>query len=150
MSAVKRSLVGLAGGTLFGFGLAVSQMINPNKVLGFLDLFGDWDPSLAFVMGGALAVTLVGFRFVLGKDRPVFGDSFGLPTKTELDRSLVLGSALFGVGWGLAGYCPGPAISALALGYWEPVVFVVALLVGSNLHRWQQGLSERSSEAPLH
>ena len=148
MSAINRNLAGLAAGTLFGFGLAVSQMINPQKVLGFLDLFGAWDPSLAFVMGGAVAVTPLGFRIVLRKDRPLFAEAYGVPAGTTLDRPLVVGAALFGVGWGLAGYCPGPAISALALGFWEPVVFVLALVLGSNVYRWQRGSGERRARQP--
>lgn len=143
MSMISRNVAGLSAGILFGFGLAVSEMINPNKVLGFLDLFGDWDPSLAFVMGSAVGVTLIGFRFVLRRDRPLFAEGFSLPTKTELDGPLIAGAALFGVGWGLAGYCPGPAISALVLGFWEPFVFVLALLLGSSVYRWQQQFAER-------
>ncbi len=103
MNDARRNLVGLVAGVLFGFGLAVSQMINPNKVLAFLDVFGNWDPSLAFVMGGALVVTMIGFRIVLRRPRPLLGESFSLPMKRDLDARLLTGAAIFGVGWGLAG-----------------------------------------------
>jgi hypothetical protein len=143
MSATNRNLAGLAAGTLFGFGLAVSQMINPNKVLDFLDLFGDWDPSLAFVMGCAVAVTAIGFPIVLRWERPLFSGGFSLPTSAEIDRPLLLGATIFGIGWGLAGYCPGPVLSALVLGIWEPAVFILALLLGSNVYRWQHRPNRR-------
>lgn len=100
-------------GMLFGLGLAVSNMINPQRVLAFLDVFGVWDPTLAFVMGGALAVTLPGFYFVLKRHKPLFSDAFSLPTAIHIDRSLLAGAVLFGLGWGLSGLCPGPAIAAL-------------------------------------
>lgn len=129
-SALLRDAAALLAGTLFGLGLAISQMINPRKVLAFLDLAGDWDPSLAFTMGGALLVTATGYRLVLRRPGPVLAASFHLPAKTTVDWRLLAGAALFGVGWGLGGYCPGPAISALALGTAEPWIFIVAMLAG--------------------
>ena len=105
-------------------------MINPRKVLAFLDLAGDWDPSLALTMAGALAVALLGYRFVLRKANPVCEGRFYLPTKQDIDRPLVLGAVLFGLGWGLGGYCPGPAISALSLGFMEPIWFIAAMIAG--------------------
>jgi len=124
MSALASAL---AAGFLFGIGLWVSGMANPRKVLGFLDITGDWDASLMLVMGGAVAVTLVGFRIYKTKLQP--------PTRKDIDFPLVAGSAIFGIGWGIAGYCPGPAITALATLSAESVVFVAALLAGGWLHR---------------
>ena len=124
-----RFLSSLLAGSLFGIGLLVSQMTNPSKVLAFLDIFGDWDPSLAFVMGGALLVTLVGYRLVLKRSEPLFADNFRLPTRSDIDARLIGGAALFGIGWGLAGLCPGPALAGLAFGGSAIAVFVVAMLV---------------------
>ncbi|MGZ5095392.1 MAG: YeeE/YedE family protein [Burkholderiales bacterium] len=115
-------------GLLFGVGLIVSGMIDPSKVLGFLDLTGEWDPSLAFVMGGAVLVATIAFGLAAKRSRTLLGDVMRLPTATAIDRRLVFGGALFGVGWGLAGYCPGPALASLALGGAKPLVFVLSLL----------------------
>lgn len=103
----------LIAGVLFGLGLAVSNMINPDRVLAFLDVLGDWDPTLVFVMMGAVAVTMPGFWWALKRDRPWRADAFALPTKREIDSPLIVGAVLFGMGWGLAGLCPGPALAAL-------------------------------------
>lgn len=131
--ALARDVVALLAGVLFGAGLSVSQMINPQKVQAFLDLAGDWDPSLALTMAGALLVTAIGYRLVLKRPRPLLGDAFQLPAQQLIDRRLLLGAALFGIGWGLGGYCPGPAIAALALGTLEPWLFMGAMLVGGLL-----------------
>jgi uncharacterized membrane protein YedE/YeeE len=128
-------LANLAAGLVFGLGLVVSGMIDPAKVLNFLDLFGHWDPSLAFVMAGAVAVTLVGYRLVLQHPGPLLGGGFALPTRRDLDRRLLVGAAVFGVGWGLGGYCPGPAITALGLAATGTLVFVPAMLIGMALAR---------------
>jgi len=120
-------------GIVFGIGILVSGMANPAKVLNFFDVFGTWDPSLAFVMGGALVVTAIGFRLVLAKSHPLLANGFALPSKTDLDLRLIGGAATFGVGWGLSGFCPGGAIPALGLGRAEPVIFVAALVVGMGL-----------------
>lgn len=117
-------------GLVFGLGIVVSGMANPAKVLNFFDLFGAWDPSLILVMGAALAVTLVGYRLVLRRPAPVFDRKFHLPTKRDLDPSLIAGSALFGIGWGLAGFCPGGAIPALGSGELTPFIFVAAMVGG--------------------
>ena len=117
-------------GLLFGLGLVVSGMADPAKVLNFLDLFGSWDPSLAFVLAGATGTTLVGYRLVLARHRPLLAPSFQLPTATRIDVRLLTGAAIFGVGWGLAGLCPGPAITSLALGAPGTLAFVPAMLVG--------------------
>jgi len=127
---MKKNIAALIAGLLFGLGLAISQMTNPAKVLNFLDITGTWDPTLAFVMGGAVLVTLISFRFILKQDRPLFEGQFHLPTRSDIDSRLLGGAALFGIGWGLAGYCPGPGVAALAMGLWEPALFVVGLLVG--------------------
>lgn len=117
-------------GLIFGIGILISGMGNPAKVLNFFDVIGSWDPSLAFVMGGALAVTAIGYRFVLARGQPIFQDKFNLPTNTRIEPMLVAGSALFGVGWGLSGFCPGGLIPVLAIGRVEPVLFFVGLLLG--------------------
>ncbi len=127
-----RLLSAFAIGLIFGLGIAVSGMINPAKVLNFFDLAGTWDPSLAFVMGGALAVAIPGYRLVLGRPAPAFQQHFLLPETRMIDRRLVLGSATFGVGWGIAGFCPGGALPALGTG--NPAVFLfVAALIGGLL-----------------
>lgn len=128
---MKAVLSAFAAGLLFGIGLIASEMVNPAKVIGFLDLFGGaWDPSLAFVMGGALVTTFIGYRFVLKRERPIVAEEFDLPTKTALDQRLIVGSGLFGIGWGMAGYCPGPAIVALPFMYTETFIFIAAMAVG--------------------
>lgn len=139
---MMQPLVSLVAGVVFGLGLAVAEMTNPLKVLDFLDLAGNWDPSLAFVMGGAVLVTLVAFRFVLRRPVPLYGDRFHLPTLTQLDRKLLGGAALFGIGWGLAGYCPGPALATILSGNSETWLFAPAMLVGGALQRWQNRRGE--------
>jgi uncharacterized membrane protein YedE/YeeE len=133
-------LLQFAIGLIFGLGLLLSGMSNPAKVLNFLDLggigAGTWDPSLAFVMAGAVAVTFAGFNFVLKRSQPLFAETFHLPTKSEIDRRIILGPAIFGVGWGLAGFCPGPALTALGFGSKAAVLFVAAMLAGMVLARW--------------
>lgn len=122
-------------GLLFGLGLTVSAMVNPAKVTGFLDLFGNWDPSLALVMGGGLAVTLPAFQLILKRDRPLLESRFFLPTSQDVDRRLVGGAILFGVGWGLAGLCPGPALTSLITLNSSVWLFVVAMIGGMVFHR---------------
>jgi uncharacterized protein len=125
-----RLLSFFALGALFAVGLGISGMTQPRKVLGFLDVFGAWDPALLFVMGGAVMVTFVGYRFVLRRPRPVLGATFDLPTRRDIDIQLLAGASLFGVGWGLAGFCPGPALVALASGSMDVVIFVAAMFAG--------------------
>ena len=127
-------IAALASGILFGLGLGVSRMIDPSKVIGFLDVAGAWDATLLVVMVSALAVYAVGYRLVMRRPKPILGDVFHVPTRRDVDARLVLGSAIFGVGWGLAGFCPGPALTALVLGRTEVLLFVVAMLVGAALH----------------
>jgi hypothetical protein len=111
-------------------------MINPAKILAFLDVAGNWDPSLLVVLGGAAGVTLITFRFVLRLPKPVFHTQFVLPTLTKADRPLIVGQMLFGLGWGVVGYCPGPVFSSLALGYMEPIIVVLAMVAGAFLYKW--------------
>lgn len=122
-------------GLLFSAGLMVSGMVNPAKVLGFLDLFGAWDASLAFVMAGAIAVTFIGYNRVLRKPGPLFESHFSLPTSKDIDRNLLLGASLFGIGWGLVGLCPGPAITSLAIAPSKVGIFVLSMLIGMLLPR---------------
>lgn len=129
-----KNIVGLLAGLVFGIGLTVSQMTNPAKVLGFLDLFGDWDPSLALVMGGAMAVTTLGYFLVWKRKKPVFATTFQIPTNTKIDRPLIIGAVLFGAGWGLVGLCPGPAIAGLFIGGWPLLVFLGAMLSGMVIY----------------
>ncbi|MGQ0529932.1 MAG: DUF6691 family protein [Panacagrimonas sp.] len=132
-----QSLVALISGVLFGAGLVVGGMTDPGKVIGFLDLAGRWDPSLGFVMGAALCVTLPVFQFVIkNRVRPVYASRFYLPTKADLDPQLLGGSVLFGIGWGIAGLCPGPAIASLSAGSPQMLAFVVAMIVGMWLRDW--------------
>jgi uncharacterized membrane protein YedE/YeeE len=126
MHIVSAFIVGLA----FGIGLIVAGMTNPAKVQGFLDLAGNWDPSLAFVMGGAILVGLVAFRFAGKRERSLLGEAMRLPTATRIDRRLVLGGLAFGAGWGLAGFCPGPALASLATGGGKALIFTGAMLAG--------------------
>ena len=126
-------------GALFGFGLAVSEMIDPARVIGFLDVAGRWDPTLLFVMGGALAVTLPGFPLILRRARPLLAEFFAMPTQSRLDGSLITGATIFGIGWGIAGFCPGPALAALASGSPGVAVFVVAMIAG----QWAGSLLEQ-------
>ena len=122
--------LGDLAGVIFGLGLGLSQMIDRKRVLGFLDVAGDWDPTLLFVLGGAVTVTVIAFRFVLKRDRPLLSSQFHLPTRTDIDWPLIVGAAIFGVGWGIAGYCPGPGIAALTLGDLNPVFFLVSMVAG--------------------
>jgi uncharacterized membrane protein YedE/YeeE len=116
-------------GILFGCGLTISNMINPNKILNFLDITGNWDPSLLFVMLGAVMISWVGYQFILRLKRPILANKFYLPEKISLDAKLIIGAAIFGIGWGLAGYCPGPAITALGLGIMDAFYFVTGMIV---------------------
>lgn len=135
MSVARRILPPLASGLLFGAGLTVSGMTDPERVRGFLDIFGKWDPTLVFVMGGAVIVMAIAWRIRARLARPVFGEKFSLPDRTDLDARLLVGSALFGIGWGLAGLCPGPAIASLALSPMKVAPFVIAMLAGMMAQR---------------
>jgi uncharacterized membrane protein YedE/YeeE len=141
---MAHALGALLAGILFGLGLAVSQMINPAKVLAFLDFAGRWDPSLALVMAGALGVTALGYRLALKRPAPLLAPRFEVPTLREIDRRLLAGAVLFGIGWGLVGFCPGPAIASLAYGVRESIIFVAAMLAGMALFR----VSNRTTPLP--
>ena len=136
---VKQNLVDLIAGALFGLGLGFSQMIDRERVLGFLDVTGKWDPTLLFVLGGAVTVTVIAFRFVLRLPHPFFANKFYLPQQKQIDRPLVVGAIIFGIGWGIAGYCPGPALAALVLGIWNPLLFLVAMIAGSLIYLKMSG-----------
>lgn len=129
----SRYISSLFCGLIFGLGLAVSGMLNPTKVSGFLDLAGAWDPSLAFVMGGGLAVNAVAFRFIRRRQSPLLASGFKLPMARQIDRRLMLGAALFGIGWALAGLCPGPAIAGLAYGTSDHLLFFATMMGGLKL-----------------
>ena len=139
----------LVAGLLFGLGLILSGMTDPAKVLGFLDLAGNWDPSLAFVMGGALLVGTLVFPFATKRPKSILGDALRLPTATRIDRRLVLGGLTFGVGWGLAGYCPGPALASLAQGGTKPLLFFAAMLVGMALFELLESIKSKSGNNPV-
>jgi uncharacterized membrane protein YedE/YeeE len=129
-------LAACLAGLVFGLGLIVSGMADPAKVLGFLDLAGAWDPSLALVMAGAIAVGLIAFRIAGRRTSSLLGEEMRLPAARRIDRRLVLGSLAFGIGWGLAGFCPGPALVALGMGEGKALLFVAAMLVGMGLFEW--------------
>jgi len=138
-AVLSHALLGLFAGLLFGAGLLISGMANPAKVLNFLDVLGHWDPSLAFVMGGAVACTLVGYPLVQRRSSPLLTSGFQMPTRNDIDRPLVIGAVLFGVGWGLSGYCPGPlwtSLAGLARGTLIFAAFMVAGMWGTAL--WKQ------------
>jgi|TARA_Y100000385_G_scaffold262710_1_gene294588 uncharacterized membrane protein YedE/YeeE len=126
-------IISLVSGIVFGVGLVISEMINPEKVLGFLDLFGNWDPSLAFVMIGALIVSSPLFHIIKNKEKPLFAEKFNYSNNKEVNNRLIVGSALFGAGWGLGGLCPGPAISSIALININSITFVFAMFFGFYL-----------------
>lgn len=130
---ILQMIFALIAGALFSAGLIVSQMVNPAKVIGFLDITGHWDPSLAFVMGGALMVTIPGFWFLKKKEKPLAEARFHWPSAKHLDARLLLGAAIFGVGWGLSGFCPGPALTALVSGYTPVLLFVLSMFAGMYL-----------------
>ncbi len=130
-----RAVAALISGLLFGLGLAVSQMVNPAKVLGFLDVAGGWDPSLALVLAAAAGVTLIGYRLALARPKPVFAPNFTLPERTKIDARLIIGAALFGIGWGLAGLCPGPGLASLVFGQFESLFFLGTMGIGLYLAR---------------
>ncbi|HET7792776.1 MAG TPA: DUF6691 family protein [Rhizobacter sp.] len=140
MRPLAQAAGGLLAGTVFGVGLSWSQMTDPHKVLAFLDIAGRWDASLLFVIGGAVAVAFAGYRLVLRRKGPLFDDAFHLNFETAIDTPLLAGAALFGIGWGLAGYCPGPAIASLGFGNTEMLWFLPALVAGIALRQWSRRL----------
>ncbi|MDB5614570.1 MAG: permease [Devosia sp.] len=145
---MRRILSAMATGLVFGVGIVVSGMANPAKVLNFFDVFGTWDPSLALVMASALVVTFLGYKVVLQRPTPVLERTFHLPAKRQLGLPLIGGSALFGVGWGIAGFCPGGAIPALGSGQSSPITFVCAMIAGILLVNGLGALSARRRALP--
>ncbi len=142
-----RNIAALLSGVVFGLGLTVSHMTNPDKVLAFLDVGGAWDPSLLLVLAGAVIVTVIAFRFILKRPQPLFEKRFYIPTRDAIDRKLLGGAAVFGVGWGLVGFCPGPAITSLAFGNSESFIFVGAMIAGSALAHYWPRQQEEDAEA---
>lgn len=142
-----RNIAALIAGLIFGLGLTISEMVNPAKVLAFLDLLGNWDPSLAFVMGGALIVTAIGYRLAWTRPKPVFAERFEVPGNRQIDARLAIGAVLFGVGWGLVGLCPGPAISALTFGGLPVIVFLVAMAAGMAIFEVFEHMTSRAKAA---
>lgn len=136
-------------GLIFGCGILISGMGNPAKVLNFFDLAGTWDPSLAFVMGGALLVTAIGYRLVFRMDAPLLANTFSVPTRKDLDARLIGGSAVFGIGWGLSGFCPGGLIPVLGIGMTEPLITAAAIAAGILAARWfiNQGFGGQPAQA---
>ena len=132
---MARALFALLAGLLFGTGIAVAGMTDPAKVLNFFDIAGTWDPSLAFVLGGAVIVTAIGYRFVLRQPKPLLDTTFHLPTSRRIDGTLIAGAGVFGIGWGITGFCPGGSIPALGLGQPSAVLFVVSMVTGIGLTR---------------
>ena len=141
------ALVSFASGLLFSMGLAIAGMTQPAKVVGFLDFAGNWDPSLAFVMMGAIAVYFVANRLVQGRAAPLVGSVFHLPTRRDIEPKLVGGAGLFGIGWGLAGYCPGPGLSSLGTGSQSALVFVASMAAGMVLFETMQKVRTRRAQA---
>jgi uncharacterized membrane protein YedE/YeeE len=133
---MKANLAAFSSGLLFAIGLAIAGMTQPSKVIGFLDFFGDWDPSLMLVMVGAIAVHLVLLRVVLKRRSPLFADAFRIPTRRDLTPQLVIGASLFGVGWGLGGFCPGPAVASVGTLGAHALTFVATMALGMLVHRW--------------
>ncbi|SFG55437.1 YeeE/YedE family protein [Methylobacterium gossipiicola] len=136
MSAARRLAAALIAGLLFGLGLSLSGMLDPARVRGFLDIAGAWDPTLAFVLGGAVSVAGLGYALARRLPRPAFDAGFDLPPRARIDGPLLAGAALFGIGWGLSGFCPGPAMAALSTGALPVFVFVGAMLLGMAAHGW--------------
>jgi uncharacterized membrane protein YedE/YeeE len=145
---MRHFLPGLLAGLLFGAGLAVSDMINPARVLAFLDVAGAWDPSLAFVMAGALLPSGLAYLVVRRMERPLMAAEFRIPQNRIVDRRLLGGAALFGIGWGMVGLCPGPAVAALGLGLWQPWLFGAAMAAGMLVHRLFAEAGEAGSPLP--
>lgn len=135
----KQCVGALVAGVIFGLGLSVSGMINPAKVLNFLDLFGSWDPSLIFVMLGGIVVTFLGYRYINGIPKPFYDEAFHTPLSTQIDKKLIVGAVLFGLGWGLAGLCPGPAIAGLVMAKGKSVLFVLSMFAGFYIFQlWEK------------
>lgn len=132
-------IAAFTAGAIFGLGLVISGMANPAKVLGFLDLAGNWDPTLAFVMGGAILVAFPAFQLAKRRAKPLLAEKWSLPERSDIDPRLLAGAALFGIGWGLAGFCPGPALAAIGIVPMEALIFVAAMIAGALAYRFTLG-----------
>ena len=148
MLLLNRPSVGFAAGLLFGIGLCLGQMVNPARVIGFLDIFGTWDPTLVFVMAGAVVTAFAGYRLVMARGRPLLSEFFLLPKTGKIDGQLIAGAAIFGAGWGIAGFCPGPAITAIGALSGEAVVFFGAMILGLGIGKAIQDTLNRRAEGP--
>ncbi|HIK38352.1 MAG: YeeE/YedE family protein [Geminocystis sp.] len=131
-----QNIIAILSGLLFGLGLGISQMVDREKVLGFLDVAGKWDATLIFVLGGAVVVTLIAFRFILSWKQPLLDSQFHLPARNDIDSKLIVGAAIFGIGWGISGYCPGPAVTSLVQFSPNPFLFVIAFVLGSLAYKF--------------
>jgi uncharacterized membrane protein YedE/YeeE len=146
---MMRNLTSLLAGLVFGFGLALSGMTHPEKVLGFLDVAGEWNASLLFVLGGAVGVTLITFRFILKLDKPIFAEHFFITKEIHIDRPLIMGATLFGIGWGISGYCPGPAIALIASPNWELLAFLPAAILGAVAEKFFELRAQKKAAAQI-
>ena len=144
---MRSMLTSFVSGVVFAVGLGIGGMTQPAKVIGFLDFAGNWDPSLAFVMIGAIAVHAFLYRVIRKRPSPLFSPAFSLPTRTDIDLCLVGGAAIFGLGWGLAGFCPGPALTSLASGNFSPVIFSAGMIAGMFLYQFIEALRFRQAHA---
>lgn len=145
---MMRNIASLAAGLTFGFGLALSGMTHPEKVLNFLDVTGSWDASLLFVLGGAVGVTLLTFRLILRQDKPLLEERFFITEEVKIDKPLLLGATLFGIGWGISGYCPGPIIALIASPNWELLAFLPAAIAGALAEKFIERRTKTSLAAP--
>lgn len=136
-------LTAFVTGLIFGLGLILSEMTNPAKIIGFLDIFGNWDPSLVLVMLGAITVSAVSFKLTKSRQQSFFGQQIKLPKSSKIDYRLITGSLIFGVGWGLAGYCPGPALTSVLLGGYQPLIFAISMLIGMGVFEVVNQLSSK-------
>lgn len=142
-----RIFIAIIAGLLFGVGMGLSQMMDPARAIGFMDITGVWDPTLLFVLPGALLVAAIAFRFILRRPRPVLDAKFYVPSRRDIDRPLIMGAAIFGIGWGISGYCPGPAVSGLTLGTVNPYIFLVSLVAGSFTYNWFSARGKRAQQS---
>lgn len=140
---MTKVIISFAAGLLFGFGLLISGMSNPAKVLNFLDIFGTFDPSLLFVMGGAVVTVFLGYKFILKREKPLMAEQFYIPTRKDIDRRLIIGAALFGIGWGIAGFCPGPALTSLLMGSEGILYFMPSMIIGLAIARKLNNLKQK-------
>lgn len=143
---MKPIIVSFLSGVLFAIGIGIGGMTQPGKVVGFLDFAGNWDPSLAFVMIGAVAVNAVLYRMIRARRAPMFTQTFSLPTRKDVDRRLIIGASIFGLGWGLAGYCPAPGLTSIVSGQWSPLVFSIGMLAGMLLYNFTEAILQQRRE----